>query len=311
MFKAFILIAILSTPSVLGSSDGDREKSYKQFINERNLPVPFKTKVTEPLKTGHTIHVVGTINEKPKRIDFNFHKGASDDADMPLHLSIRFDEGIFHSKIVYNIFENGNWSDTEQRIANPFKANSEFDLRVRITDGEFKMYANRKEIGVFKQRTSIDGIDHVSISGDLKSLKLFKYGGILFETPYTALANLTPGKRLDISAMPRGKRIDIDLLRKSGDTALQVSLRYGEGAIVRNSRVGEVWGEEERTGKFPLNKNELFDITIINESWSYQIFINGKRFGTFSHRGDFNDVKNLEITGDVDILTVTINDVTA
>uniref|UniRef100_A0AAF5DH14 Leishmanolysin-like peptidase n=1 Tax=Strongyloides stercoralis TaxID=6248 RepID=A0AAF5DH14_STRER len=304
----FIFVILLLNVSVFGTSDGNREKEYRKFIGERELPVPFKTKVTEPLKTGHTIHVIGTISEKPKRIDFNFHKGASDDADMPLHLSIRFDEGLFHSKIVYNIYENGNWSETEQRIANPFKANSEFDLRVRITDGEFKMYANRKEIGIFKQRTSIDGIDHVSIKGDLKSLSLFKYGGILFETPYTALANLTPGKRLDISAMPRGKRVDIDLLRKNGDIALQLSIRYGESAIVRNTRVGELWGEEDRTGKFPLNKNELFDLTIINESWSFQIFINGKRFGTFAHRGDVNDVKNLEITGDVDILTVTIND---
>uniref|UniRef100_A0A0N5A394 Leishmanolysin-like peptidase n=1 Tax=Parastrongyloides trichosuri TaxID=131310 RepID=A0A0N5A394_PARTI len=308
MLKYFILAAFIATGSVFGVSDGDKEKAYRKYIGERELPVPFKTKVSEPLKTGHTIHVIGKISEKPKRIDFNFHKGAGDDADMPLHLSIRFDEGIFHSKIVYNIYENGNWSETEQRISNPFKANSDFDLRVRITDGLFKVFANRKEIGTFKQRTSIDGIDHVSITGDIKSLSLFKYGGAIFETPYTALANLTPGKRLDIAAVSKGKRVDIDLNRKNGDTALQLSIRYGEKAIVRNSKTGDVWGTEERTGKFNLEKGEVFDVTIINESWSFQIFINGQRYAAYSHRGDINDVRNVEITGDVELLTVTVND---
>lgn len=85
---------------------------------------------------------------------------------MPLHLSIRFDEGLFSGKIVYNSelfpslcclnvlldFKNGNWSDDEQRISSPYKSEELFDLRVRILGGTYKVYGNRKEIGTFQQR---------------------------------------------------------------------------------------------------------------------------------------------------------------
>lgn len=54
-------------------------------------------------------------------------------------------------------------------------------------------------------------IDHVSIRGDLVKLRLFHYGGRIFPNPYMAVAELKPGKRLDISALPTGSR----LLRKS------------------------------------------------------------------------------------------------
>lgn len=73
--------------------------------------------------------------------------------------------------------------------------------------------------------------------------------------------------------------------------------------------VNNEWGKEEREGGFPLAKNEVFDITIINEAWSFQFFINGKRFGTFAHRtSNPNDIETLEIEGDVELHTVTIND---
>ncbi|RCN35671.1 galactoside-binding lectin [Ancylostoma caninum] len=304
-----------------------KEKNYRKYIGEQDYRLPFKTRVSEAFVVGQTIHAVGTLSEKPTRVDFNFHKGAAKDVDLPLHFSIRFDEGrdnrsqmvfesniplrfsgIFSGKFVYNTFKDGNWSDNEQRISNPFKAGQEFDLRVRILEGKFQVFANRVEVGVFEQRQALDGIDHVSIRGDLTKLRLFHYGGRIFPNPYMAVAELTPGKRLDISALPTGKRVNINLYRANKEYALQVSIRFNEGAIVRNAMNNNVWGKEEREGDMPISKGEVFDITIINEEFSFQIFFNGKRFAAFSHRGSPTDVKTLEIDGDVEIHTVTIND---
>lgn len=108
------------------------------------------------------------------RIDFNFHKGGDDDDDMPLHLSIRFDEGlfrgaifdfitlfftgIFSGKVVYNTFENGNWSEDEKRISSPYKADELFDIRVRIRGGKYQIFGNRREIGTFDQRLPLDEV---------------------------------------------------------------------------------------------------------------------------------------------------------
>ncbi|KAI1727479.1 galactoside-binding lectin domain-containing protein [Ditylenchus destructor] len=216
--------------------------------------------------------------------------------------------GIFSGRIVYNSLERGNWSDNEQRISSPYKAQEEFDIRVRIRGGKYFVYGNRREIGVFEQRLPLDGVNHVSITGSLDSLRVFHYGGMEFPNPYSAIAKLTPGKRLDISAMPTGNRVNVNLYRDSGEYALQISIRYNEGAIVRNAMTNNVWGKEEREGEFPLSKNEIFDLTIVNEPYSFQIFVNGKRFSTFAHRGSANNIETLEIDGNVDVQTVTIND---
>uniref|UniRef100_A0A1I7XUW9 Galectin n=1 Tax=Heterorhabditis bacteriophora TaxID=37862 RepID=A0A1I7XUW9_HETBA len=200
-----LLVAIVLADESSEEKKESKEKNYKKYIGEMDYKLPFKTRVSEPFVVGQTIHAVGTLDEKPKRIDFNFHKGASKDADLPLHFSIRFDEGFFWGKFVYNTFKDGNWSENEQRISNPFKAGEEFDLRVRILDGKFQVFANRVEVGMFEQRHDLEGIDHVSIRGDLTKLRLFHYGGRIFPKPYMAVAELKPGKRLDVSALPTGK----------------------------------------------------------------------------------------------------------
>uniref|UniRef100_A0A1I7UUB8 Galectin n=1 Tax=Caenorhabditis tropicalis TaxID=1561998 RepID=A0A1I7UUB8_9PELO len=307
--RTIVLLSLVALASCQGDASDPKETNYKKFIGEQDYKLPFKTRVSEPLAVGQTIHAVGTLSEKPTRVDFNFHKGSAKDADLPLHFSIRFNEGLLGSgKLIYNTFENGNWSEEEQRISNPFKAGQEFDLRVRVLEGKFQVFANRAEVGVFTQRLPLDGIDHVSIRGDLSKLRLFHYGGRIFPNPYMAVAGLTPGKRLDISALPKGKRVNINLYRENKEYALQVSIRYNEGAVVRNAMTSNVWGKEEREGKMLLDKKQVFDITIINEEFSFQIFLNNQRFTTFAHRGSPNDIKTLEIDGDVEIQTVTIND---
>ncbi|KAI6184283.1 Galectin [Aphelenchoides bicaudatus] len=309
LFCAAVLAEELgSHPLVIEKGDDKKEAAYRKYVGEREYHLPFKTRISEPFKEGQTIHAVGRIAKDPTRIDFNFHKGAEKNSDMPLHLSIRFDEGLFSGKIVYNNFKNNNWTAEEQRISSPYKAEEAFDLRVRLLGGTYKVFGNRRDIGTFQQRENLDGVDHVSINGDLSSLRVFHYGGTVFPSPYTAIAKLTPGKRLDISGMPTGKKVNINLYRGNMDSALQFSIRYNEGVIVRNSMVNNEWGQEEREGGFPLAKNEIFDISIFNEAYSFQIFINGQRFCTYAHRTQNPaDIETLEVDGDVELHTVTIN----
>jgi len=312
LFVCLLLVVVAcfgDEPQNQNPDEEPKEKKYKKYMGEQDYPIPFKTRISEPFKEGHTIHAAGYIVKDPTRINFNFHTGHKDDADMPLHLSIRFDEGIFSGKVIYNTFQSGNWSNEEQRISSPFKGDSPFDLRVRILEGKYQVFGNRKEIGTFDQRLPLEGVDYVSITGSLVRLSVFHYGGAIFPNPYTAIAKLIPGKRLDISALPTGNRVNVNLNRKSSGYALQVSIRYNEGAIVRNAMIDNVWGQEEREGDFQLNKDEIFDLTIINEEFSYQIFVNGQRYCTFAHRGSPTDIETLEIDGNVILHSVTINPV--
>ncbi|VDK88252.1 unnamed protein product [Litomosoides sigmodontis] len=283
-----------------------REKTYKKFIGERHYAIPFKTRIGEPFQEGQTIHAVGMIKPDAKRIDINFHKGPNDDADLPLHISIRFDEG----KMVYNSYVGRTWSSSEQRLKNVFKPNTEMDIRIRLIDNKYQIFANRIEVGTFDKRLALDGVDHVSINGDLDSLRLFHYGGRVFPIPYMAIAELTPGRRLDISLLPTGKRFNINLYNSRRQHALQISVRFNEGTVVRNAMEENGWGREEREGALPIVPGEIADITIINERYSFQIFFKGVRYTTFAHRHSPDDIRTLEIDGECEIFSVTLNDVT-
>lgn len=287
--------------------DPDEKPRYQQYVNEQNYHIPFKTRISEPFREYQTVHAVGKVNADPKRVDLNFYKGGNEDDDMPLHLSVRFDEGLFKGNVVFNTLVNKNWSEPEERVQSPFKPDDEFDIRVRILPGKFQVFGNRIEIGTFDQRIPLYGVNHVSLLGDLKSLRVFHYGGTKFPNPYNAIAKLLPGMRLDISAMPLGNRVNFNLYKTNNDIALHISIRYSEGIIVRNSMISNQWGDQEIEGSLPLAKNEIFDLTIINEQANFLILFNGKKFCNFVHRSQNFDIETLEVDGTFELHTVTIN----
>ncbi|VIO94575.1 Galactoside-binding lectin family protein [Brugia malayi] len=306
LFQVLVFVGLTLLEISLSEDDGrqPKEATYKKFVGERHYMIPFKTRISQPFQEGQTIHGVGMIKSDAKRIDINFHKGAGANVDLPLHLSIRFDEG----KMVYNSYMNNVWGSKEQRLKNLFKPNTEMDIRIRIINNKYQIFANRMDAGTFEQRAPLDGVDHVSISGDLINLSLFHYGGRIFPIPYMAIAEVVPGKRLDISLLPTGKRFNINLYNSNRQHALQISVRFNEGTVVRNAMQNNDWGREEREGVIPIVKDEIADITIVNERYSFQIFFNGIRFTTFAHRGSPDDIRTLEIDGECEIFSATVND---
>uniref|UniRef100_A0A8R1IA65 Galectin n=1 Tax=Caenorhabditis japonica TaxID=281687 RepID=A0A8R1IA65_CAEJA len=92
MLTTLICLSLATLASCQGDAADPKETNYKKFIGEQEYKLPFKTRVSEPLAVGQTIHAVGTLSEKPTRVDFNFHKGSAKEADLPLHFSIRFNE---------------------------------------------------------------------------------------------------------------------------------------------------------------------------------------------------------------------------
>jgi len=312
MRACYFLLSLTTLAVLTLSSNGDEvveDDEFIKFVGEKTYYVPFKTRISEPFKESQTVHAVGKITEFPRRIDLNFHKigASSDEEEIPMHLSVRFDEGLFSGKIVFNTFANGNWSPVEERAPSPFKANKDLDIRVRITEGEFIIYGDRQIVGKFAQRSPIDNVSHVSVTGDLENLRVFHYGGTKFPNPYNAIARLQPGKRLDISAIPTGNRVNVNLYKAGQKFVFHISIRFDEGAIVRNAMEDGNWGKEERDGGFPLSRNEIFDLTIVNKDYGYFIYINGKKFTVFEHRGANTEIETLEIDGSVELITVTIN----
>ncbi|CAB3411489.1 unnamed protein product [Caenorhabditis bovis] len=279
--------------------------SYTRWY-ESQKPVPYRSVLQEKFEPGQTLIVKGSTIDESQRFTINLHSKTADFSgnDVPLHISVRFDEG----KIVLNSMANGEWGK-EERKSNPIKKGDSFDIRVRAHDDHFQIIVDHKEFKDYEHRLPLSSISHLSIDGDLY-LNHVHWGGKYYPVPYeTGLLNGFPvGKTLLIfgTVEKKGKRFHINLLRKNGDIALHFNPRFDEKHVIRNNLADKAWGNEEREGKLPFEKGVGFDLAITNEEYAFQFFVNGERWGTFAHRADPNDIAGLQIAGDIELTGIQI-----
>uniref|UniRef100_A0A914LU38 Galectin n=1 Tax=Meloidogyne incognita TaxID=6306 RepID=A0A914LU38_MELIC len=277
------------------------------MATETNYPIPYRSKLTEQFEPGQTLILKGKTAEDSVRFTINLHHASPDFSgnDVPLHISVRFDEG----KIVYNTFAKGEWGK-EERKSNPYKKGDDIDIRIRAHDSKFTIFADQKEIKEYEHRVPLSSVTHFSIDGDILVTHIH-WGGKYYPVPYESGIvgeGFAPGKTMLIFGTPekKGKRFHINLLRKNGDIALHFNPRFDEKAIIRNSLIANEWGNEEREGKLPLEKGIGFDLKIVNEEYAFQIFLNEERFCSYAHRMEPHDLLGLQIGGDVEITGIQI-----
>ncbi|CAJ0945871.1 unnamed protein product, partial [Mesorhabditis belari] len=276
------------------------------MTEEKSYPVPYRSQLQEKIEPGQTLIVKGSTIDESQRFTINLHSKAADFSgnDVPLHLSVRFDEG----KIVMNTFTNGEWGK-EERKSNPIKKGDSFDIRVRVHDDRYQVIIDHKEFKDYEHRLPLSQVTHLSVDGDLY-LNHIHWGGKYYPVPYeSGIASGFPvGKSLLIfgACEKKAKRFHINLLRKNGDIALHLNPRFDEKAVVRNALAAGEWGNEEREGKNPFEKGVGFDLAITNEPYAFQVFVNGERYCTFAHRSDPNDISGLQIAGDLELTGIQI-----
>uniref|UniRef100_A0A914XHZ1 Galectin n=1 Tax=Plectus sambesii TaxID=2011161 RepID=A0A914XHZ1_9BILA len=136
----------------------------KDMASVKKYPIPYRSILAEKIEPGQTLIVQGKTFESAERFSINFHKDSADfsGVDIPLHLSIRFDEG----KIVLNSLAAGEWGK-EERKSIPFKKGAAFDIRIRAHDDRFIIFCDHKEFKEFEYRLPLTYITHMSIDGDL------------------------------------------------------------------------------------------------------------------------------------------------
>lgn len=250
--------------------------------------------------------VKGSTIEESQRFTVNLHCKSADFSgnDVPLHISVRFDEG----KIVFNSLTNGEWGK-EERKSIPFKRGEPFDIRIRAHDDHFQVLCDQKEFKDYEHRLPLASISHLSIDGDLY-LNHVHWGGKYYPVPYESgiSQGLGVDKSLLIFGCPekKAKRFNINLLKKNGDIALHFNPRFDEKAVVRNALEAGEWGNEEREGKIPFEKGVCFDLVVKNEPYAFQITVNGERFCSFAHRTDPHNIAGIQIQGDLELTGIQI-----
>ncbi|KAE8585818.1 hypothetical protein XENTR_v10021464 [Xenopus tropicalis] len=94
----------------------------------------------------------------------------------------------------------------------------------------------------------------------------------------------------------------------SNDVALHFNPRLTENVVVRNSRLGGSWGQEERNLSYnPFRPGQYFDISIRCGMDRFTVFVNGQHFCDFAHRYSmFQMLDRIEVEGNVVLSLVQI-----
>jgi len=220
------------------------------------------------------------------------------------HYDVRFwkDE----QSIVMNSEHNGKWQK-EERIQNTFTKNRPFRIDVQITNDAFVISHDNGMPYAFNYRIKPQNITKVAIDGQVKISRIY-YGYPTFSKPKEIPGGMQPGRQVVIKGTPNGnaERFTIDLNDANGNTALHLSTRFSEGAVVRNSKNNNQWGQEERGGSFPFSKNQPFQLQILCDPQSFKIAVNGQHFADFQHRMDAANVQTVTVIGDLSGVDVQV-----
>ncbi|XP_067831216.1 galectin-9-like isoform X2 [Heptranchias perlo] len=125
--------------------------------------------------------------------------------------------------------------------------------------------------------------------------------------PYQAyMGSLWPQQKIKVigTVRPKPHRFTINLKTSYGDNiALHINQRFDENAVVRNSRINQSWGTEERGLPFlPFVPGQTFEMLIVVQPTCYKVSVNGRHLFNFNHRiQPLNQVDHLEVTGDISL----------
>ncbi|KAK2884325.1 hypothetical protein Q8A67_017962 [Cirrhinus molitorella] len=111
---------------------------------------------------------------------------------------------------------------------------------------------------------------------------------------------------------PDAKMFTINFLR-GNDIALHINPRFSEGGkpvLVRNHKLGERWGKEERDllSPFPFMPGHHFEMKILCTFTEFKVVINNTPAFDFQHRiKEVNQIDRINILHDVTLTSVNVD----
>ncbi|CAG6008425.1 unnamed protein product [Menidia menidia] len=171
------------------------------------------------------------------------------------------------------------------------------------TAAQEKIKVNGEEFFLFPHRLPVEQVRALQISGDVQVQTINVIGSV----PYSSLipGGMYPKRTVIIRGMlPYGaEKMAVNfVVSRSKDIAFHMNPRLREGAVVRNSRVGGRWGQEDRElGSSPFMEGQYFDMSIRCGNQRFKVFVNGQHLLDFFHRVPLAEIDRLEVDGDVQI----------
>uniref|UniRef100_A0A8C5KUC6 Galectin n=1 Tax=Jaculus jaculus TaxID=51337 RepID=A0A8C5KUC6_JACJA len=307
-----------------------------------NPSLPYNQPIPGGLSIGMSVYIQGVAKEHMKRFHVNFAVGQDEGADVAFHFNPRFDGW---DKVVFNTKQGGRWGDEEKKRSMPFKKGDHFELVFLVMAEHYKVVVNGNPFYEFGHRLPLQMVTHLQVDGDLELQSINFLGGqpvphqvwvvpafgpgyyppqmnslpvvgphLLSPQPVPYVGRLQGGltaRRTIIIkgyVLPTAKSFVINFkVESSGELALHINPRIGEG-VVRNSFLNGSWGFEERKIAYnPFGPGQFFDLSIRCGMDRFKVFANGQHLFDYAHRlSAFQRVDMVEIQGDVTLSYVQI-----
>jgi hypothetical protein len=133
--------------------------------------VPFTHQISNGLRIGMVFGIIGRPLNNARKFDINLiHKTIlSQNADIALHISVRFGKNFNDSKVIRNSRFVGEWAEEEQYCHEfPFIPEKIFDMRIIVENNRFIIIVNGKNFAEYYNRLyPLSEINQIEINGDL------------------------------------------------------------------------------------------------------------------------------------------------
>ncbi|XP_051743324.1 galectin-9-like [Ctenopharyngodon idella] len=271
-----------------------------------NPSVPFSTPIQGGLMDGMIITLSGRVLPDAEEFSVNLHNGSN----IALDLKARYECSL---NIEHDTSQK--WGSEQKRFETPFSRGQLFVLQILVTLGSYKVSINEKPFMDYKHRLPFKSVDSFHVDGKVAlNLVAFQLAPHLvappgsFKVPYKSIIHggLHAGKVIIVQGFIQSQpyRIVISLRHKHG-IALDYSPRFDENVVVRNTYEDGQWGEEERSKPMPFKKGEPLLVVIFCGQHQYEVFVNGEKAHTYSHRfTNLEEIDVLDIRGDVQLTFV-------
>lgn len=134
-----------------------------------NAPIPFSANIRGGMIPKRTVVIKGIVKSKAKSFIVNLK--VSFNNEIALHLNPRLNK----KTVVRNSFVNGTWGEEEvEQTKDPFKEGEYFDISIRSSDKNFKVYVNGSHCFNYAHRLwNLQQVDKLEIEGDVNIVYVF------------------------------------------------------------------------------------------------------------------------------------------
>eukprot|EP00080_Pristionchus_pacificus_P023081 PDM83101.1 hypothetical protein PRIPAC_37494 [Pristionchus pacificus] len=292
------------------------DKSSKTSSEVHNLTahwnMPYLAPFTDKIEPGKTVIIKGGTFADVEGIAINLQ--TKNQESIALHFKIMFNKGqvVMNSAPQYD-----KWGKEEIR-SNLLVKGSEFDIRIRFQDTFFQITVNGVAFYNYNYRLPLSSFTHLWVWGQgyltmaqigekFNHIKSSFANGFPVcgqdscsaqREMYATRVQITECKSLYVSGyfgVPSLYDFYVDIKRKNGEIALRIVPRFNFNNVGLNTFKGGKWLKEETIAKSPFKRDNKFIISITNEVFGFQIFVNGVFFATYEHRTCPFDIYQVEV----------------